>query len=809
MNSLSHIINSVKNPLLFILRTHFKKIDQVKDLGITIPNLIDRALNLNPAEANQNLLLALKQKFLDFDELDPEGKRKRIEEALTLANRIEIKEELNSDEKDFRLVVGDKTNVLSTPIQYIKGVGPRIAALLKKKGIETVEDALYFIPRDYEDRRNIKPISKANVGSKETLRGKILGFSLVSYNRRKVFEMVVGDESGAIIAKWFNFNQPYLAYLKKRFKRGQEVVISGKIEEFRFQKEVSHPDIELIENEEEESLHFKRIVPRYSETDGLHQKTLRKIMKNVVDSYARAIPDGIPRSICKKRQLADMTLAFQRIHFPENDDNFALLISGNSRYHRRIIFDEFFFLELGLALKKRGLVLEKGISFRVDGDCLKKLEGLIPFSLTGAQRRVIAEIKADMTKPHPMNRLIQGDVGSGKTIVAFAAALIAVENNYQAAIMAPTELLAEQHYLNLYQLAKNLGLSIAFLASSMKKSLREDVYKNIKNGKTNLVIGTHAVIQEAVEFSNLGLGIIDEQHRFGVIQRATLKSKGTNPDILVMTATPIPRTLAMTVYGDLDMSVIDEVPPGRRPIITRVFYEKDRRKVYDIIANEVKNGLQAYIVYPLIEESEKMDLLDATQMYKNLQQQVFPQFRLALIHGRMKSEEKEEIMQRFNKGGIQILIATTVIEVGIDVPQANLMVIEHAERFGLSQLHQLRGRVGRGDHQSLCILLAQYKKSDEARKRLKIMEKTTDGFKIAEEDLNIRGPGEFFGVRQSGLPDFRVANIIRDAKILNEARQEAFDLVRRDPLLEHPDNFFLKEILKRRWKSRLQLVGVG
>jgi len=507
--------------------------------------------------------------------------------------------------------------------------------------------------------------------------------------------------------------------------------------------------------------------------------------------------------------LTDMSLALQRIHFPESDDDFGLLISGNSPYHRRIIFDEFFFLELGLALKKRGLVLEKGISFRGDGAHLKKLEGLIPFSLTKAQERVIDEIKADMAKPHPMNRLIQGDVGSGKTIVAFAATLLAVENNYQVAIMAPTELLAEQHYFTLHQLAKKLELSVAFLSSSMKKSSREEIYKQILSGKINLIIGTHAVIQESVEFRNLGLGIIDEQHRFGVIQRAALKRKGANPDILVMTATPIPRTLAMTVYGDLDISIIDEMPPGRMPVKTKVFHEKNREKVYEIIAHEVNKGLQAYVVYPLIEESEKMDLMDATRMYEHLQRQVFPQFRLALIHGRMKSEEKEKVMRKFKNGDVQILVATTVIEVGIDVAQANLMVIEHAERFGLSQLHQLRGRVGRGSRQSVCILLAQYKKSDEARKRLKIMEETTDGFRIAEEDLTIRGPGEFFGVRQSGLPDFRVANIIRDARILNEARQDAFEVVRRDPSLENPDNFFLKEILKQRWRGRLELAGVG
>jgi ATP-dependent DNA helicase RecG (EC 3.6.1.-) len=807
MDKLTNIINSIKGPLLFISRT--KKIETVKDLEITIGNLIERAIVFNLNDVQQNLIVECKKCFCDFALLDGASKLKRIEEALRLISSIEIDITTPSREEDVSPAIEKKVNILLTPIQYIKGVGPRLAELLKKKGIATIEDALYFIPRDYEDRRNIKPIFKAQVGEKETLKGKIVGLSLVSYNRRKVLEVIVRDETGVIIAKWFNFNQPYLNYLKKKFKPGQVVIVSGKVEAFRYRKEMSHPDIEVIENEDDDQLHFKRIVPKYSETEGLHQKTIRSIMKNVVEGYAGEVSDGIPRYISKKRNLADMSRAFQRIHFPENDDNFDLLITGKSPYHQRIVFDEFFFLELSLALRKRGVLLEKGISFTTQDNFLEIFEQRLPFRLTTAQRRVINEIKTDMKKPSPMNRLIQGDVGSGKTIVAFAAALIAIENHYQVAIMAPTEILAEQHFLTLHQLAEQIGIKIAYLFSSMKKSSRDEVYKNIKNGKINLIIGTNAIIQEGVEFAKLGLGIIDEQHRFGVIQRATLKRKGESPDILVMTATPIPRTLAMTVYGDLDISIIDEMPPGRKPVKTKVFHEKERQRVYDLISREVEGGNQAYIVYPLIEESEKLELLNATKMYEHIQKEVFPQYRAALLHGRMKSEEKEEVMQRFKANEVQILVATTVIEVGIDVPQATLMVVEHAERFGLSQLHQLRGRVGRGEKPSYCVLLAQYKKSDDARRRLKIMEETNDGFKIAEEDLSIRGPGEFIGVRQSGIPDFRVANIIRDARILNEAREEAFELVRRDPFLQDTQNFFLKEVLKQRWKGRLELAGVG
>ena len=652
----------------------------------------------------------------------------------------------------------------------------------------------------------ITPIAAAAVGCHQTLRGTIRTMNLVRYQRRRVFEMVIGDESGTITAKWFNANP---THLKRRFKQGQQVLFSGKIDAFRQQKEILHPDIEIIDDETDERLHFGRIVPIYSETEGLHQKTLRRIMKNVVDGFARTMPDGLPRPLCRKRRLVDNAVAFKRIHFPGPEDDLATLVTGRSNYHRRIVFDEFFFLELGLALRKRGVVMERGIGFSPDGELFDKLVRMLPFEFTDAQKRVIKEIRVNMAQPYPMNRLIQGDVGSGKTLVAFAAALTAIENNYQVAFMAPTELLAEQHYLNLQPLARDLGIESAYLSSSTKGTVRKSVYENIKKGNIHLVIGTHAVIQESVEFHRLGLGIIDEQHRFGVIQRATLKDKGKNPDVLVMTATPIPRTLALTVYGDLDVSVIDELPPGRMPVKTKVIYEKDRKKVYELVRKEIDKGLQVYIVYPLVEESEKLDLMAATQMYEHLQKDVFPNCSLGLVHGKMNSEDKESVMKQFKSGALQILVATTVIEVGIDVPEATVMVVEHAERFGLSQLHQLRGRVGRGKYSSLCILLAQYGISEEARKRLQVMEETTDGFKIAEEDLQLRGPGEFLGVRQSGLPDFRVANILRDAKVLNEAREDAFDLVQRDPRLAEAEHHFLKEILRHRWEGRFGLAGVG
>ena len=468
-----------------------------------------------------------------------------------------------------------------------------------------------------------------------------------------------------------------------------------------------------------------------------------------------------------------------------------------------------FYLELGLALKRRGFTLAEGIAFEVNHKYTKPLLKLLPFSLTHAQRRVLSEIKEDMMAPFPMHRLIQGDVGCGKTMVALMAALVAVENGYQVAFMAPTEILAEQHFLTVNAWCESLGVKVVLLTASHKGKEREALLAQVTRGEAQIIIGTHAVIQDKVEFYRLGLGIIDEQHRFGVLQRGILKRKGENPDILVMTATPIPRTLAMTVFGDLSLSVIDELPPGRTPISTKVYAESRRKQIYGIVRDEVTSGRQAYIICPLVEESEKSDLKAAAQMAEELQSGAFPEFRVGLLHGRLKPEEKEAVMAAFKANEIHILVATTVIEVGIDVPNATVMVIEHAERFGLSQLHQLRGRVGRGSHSSHCLLIASDRLSDDGVKRLRVMEATTDGFRIAEADLEIRGPGDFLGTRQAGLPEFRVASLLKDGRILEEARREAFTLVERDPELKLPEHVSLKEEMVKRWGGRLELAGVA
>jgi len=508
-----------------------------------------------------------------------------------------------------------------------------------------------------------------------------------------------------------------------------------------------------------------------------------------------------------RHQLLSLPVALREAHAPDPDSSVAELNAGRGEAHRSLAFDEFFFLQLGLALKKRGVAVEDGISFNVTHRYTRELLKLLPFSLTNAQRRVLSEIKEDMMAPHPMHRLVQGDVGCGKTLVALMAALVCVENDYQVAIMAPTELLAEQHYLNIHGYCEKLGLTVALLTASVKG--KGDTLERIASGATQIVVGTHAVIQEKVEFQKLGLGIIDEQHRFGVVQRSLLKRKGVNPDILVMTATPIPRTLSMTVFGDLSLSVIDELPPGRTPIETKVVREKRRNEVYAAIREEIGKGRQAYVIYPLVEETEKSDLKAAVQMAEHLAQDIFPDLKIAVLHGRMSSAEKEAVMMAFKAHQTDILVSTTVIEVGIDVPNATIMVIEHAERFGLSQLHQLRGRVGRGSARSRCILVAGDRLSEDGSRRLDVMVQSNDGFVIAEADLSIRGPGDFLGTRQAGLPDLKVADVLRDGGVLELARRDAFALVDRDPELASPENQRLRAELVLRWGGRLELAGIA
>lgn len=686
----------------------------------------------------------------------------------------------------------------ATSVQYVRGVGPERVKLLRKLGINTIEDILFYFPWRYEDRKSLKEIKALTFNSHETTVGEVLSCDIITTPRRKmkIVELTITDSTGFLKAKWFN-----QAYLKKYFRKGQRVILSGLIKGNTFAgagAEMENPDFELI-GREDATIHTSRIVPFYKATEGISPKQLRALMFHTVQSYAQLIEEYLPEELLGRLGLRPLQWTVKEAHFPGELSDIAALNQGTSDAHRRLAFDELFFLELGLALLKKGETIEKGIRFTGAGDLVRTFVKSLPFELTSAQKRVIQEIHSDMQSDTPMNRLVHGDVGCGKTVVALVSMLYAVESGYQACLMAPTELLAEQHFINIHALVEKMGIRIALLTSSIKERPVDEV----SDGAVQIVIGTHALIQEQVKFGNLGLAVIDEQHRFGVMQRAELRRKGLNPDILIMTATPIPRTLAMTLYGDLDVSVISELPGGRKPVKTKMVFSSQKETIYSLINSELAAGRQIYIVYPLIEESEKLDLKSAIEGYDAFRRK-FRDRTIGLIHGRVPRAEREAIMSSFKAGEIDILVATTVIEVGIDVPNASLMLIVHAERFGLAQLHQLRGRIGRGGYDSHCLLLAYSPLSEEAKRRLKSMESTSDGFKIAEEDLAIRGPGDFFGTRQSGMPDLKVANIIRDIELLETARKESFRLVDSDPELKGWP--LMKEALRKKWKGRLELV---
>jgi len=811
MENLRDILKKVETPLDFLSKDSFKNITLVRDFESSMVGLLNKLKSVaapflwdeSSRVTFNGIIEHLERTFSDFDILEPVDKRERVTTARQLIRQIHTLP-LEPPQGDIPgAVCAEK---LTRPVQYVKGVGPKIAQLLAKKNLTTVEDLLYFLPRRYEDRRFITTVSSAEAGAQETIIGTVINARMQYYRRTRIFEVTFDDGTGVLTAKWFHGN---FTYLRKTFQKGTRYIVTGEVKSYLLGKDMIHPDYEKLDEKDDDMLHFKRIVPVYSETAGLHQKYIRKVMMHAVSEYADYILSPIPGEVCGRQNLPDMHSSLQNVHFPDNEQDINVYNGLKSLPHRRIIFDELFFFELAMAVKKKGYVLERGITFTTGGPTVSRFIRSLHFTLTGAQRRVISEIETDMRADFSMNRLLQGDVGSGKTVVAMVAMVTACENGFQSAIMAPTEILAEQHFTTIAAWAETIGLRVALLTGSMKEKERKHRLQGIERGDVNIVVGTHALIQGDVTFNNLGFVVIDEQHRFGVIQRSVLREKGMTPDVLVMTATPIPRTLAMTVYGDLDFSVIDEVPPGKIPIKTKVFNDTDRHKVYDIIRKEVAAGNQTFIVYPLVEESDTLDLKDATTMAKHLKEDIFPEFSVGLIHGKMKSNEKNEIMGNFSKKSLNILVATTVIEVGIDIPSASLMIIEHAERFGLSQLHQLRGRVGRSDLPSYCVLIAHHYGTEDARRRLRIMEQTNDGFRIAEEDLAIRGPGDFMGTRQSGLPDFRVANILRDAAILNEARREAFIVVQGDPSLDDPEHALLKEELQRRWAGRLDLAKTG
>lgn len=705
-------------------------------------------------------------------------------------------------------VLSKKIN-LQSPIQYLKGIGPVKGKALASLGIKNIEDLLYHIPRRYLDRSTITPINQLQVNSPATIIGTVEAYG-IRKGRKVQFQVIIRDQSGYLNLIWFSG----IRYVKNSFKEGDTVIASGEVRYF-YGLQMPHPEFEIIsgprdpDSEKGERLvHTGRIIPLYPSTSELKNLYLdsrgfRRSISFLLENLLPQIQETLPLKVREELDLPFLDWTLKSIHFPDS-------LEEANKARKRLAFEELFYLELLLALrKKKSELKEEGIVFHRPKELVKRFVEGLPFELTLAQRKVLNEIYQDISSGKAMHRLLQGDVGSGKTIVALITMLMAVENGYQAALMVPTEVLAEQHYLSLSYLLEPLKIEPLLLTSSIKTGERKKILEKISSGEGKIIIGTHSLIQKEVNFNKLGLAVIDEQHRFGVLQRLSLKLKGKSPHLLVMTATPIPRTLALTVYGDLDVSVIDQMPPGRKKIETRLLDENSSKKGYLFLEEELIKGRQAYIVYPLIEDSEKADLKAATEGYQFLQEKVFPHRKLALLHGRIKREEREKIMRGFRSKKFDILVCTTVIEVGLDVPNATVMLIEHGERFGLSQLHQLRGRIGRGEEQSYCILKFSPTISEEAKKRLKILSSTTDGFKISEADLKLRGPGEFFGTKQHGLPDFKIADLTEDLGLLYKARDWAFRIVQEDPNLSSKDNLCLRSKFIRRYKDKFKLADVG
>jgi ATP-dependent DNA helicase RecG len=695
----------------------------------------------------------------------------------------------------------------STPLKYVKGVGPARAEMLETKGLVTVEDLLAYAPFRYEDRTNIKTIAQLAPGEMATVVADVQSAHLRSFRRRNLglFEAIFKDASkDRLLTKWFHGG-----YLVDRFLPGVRAALYGKIELDNYTGDLlmMHPEFEILtadDSDGDAALHTGRIVPVYEAAGKVTTRAFRSLVHRVLESIKPLEDDDLPPALRERLKLPDRWTALRSLHFPSPGTDLRLLNNYRTPAQWRLIFEEFFWLECGLSLKRAKARLQPGISFELNERVREKIKTMLPFKPTGAQKRVLKEIADDMKAPHPMSRLLQGDVGSGKTLVAAEAAVIAIENGYQAAVLAPTEILASQHYFYFKNLFQKMGYVPALLTGSNTQREKSQLKKLLAEGFIHIGIGTHALIEEDVEWKKLGLAIVDEQHRFGVMQRLRLASKAKHPDVLVMTATPIPRTLALTIYGDLDISIIDEMPPGRRPIQTSHVKDDRVESVYSFMKQQIAQGRQAYVVYPVIEESEAMKA--AQQMYQHLSQKVFPDIRAGLLHGRLKTEEKETVMDQFRRGDVKILVATTVIEVGVDVPNATVMVIEQAERFGLAQLHQLRGRVGRGADQSYCILVTG-KLGDAARERIRTLVDSSDGFYIAEMDLKLRGPGEFFGTKQSGLPALRIANIIRDKDILELARGEAQAFITNPPTPEELRRAVT--YLREHWQRRYGLVQVG
>jgi len=690
----------------------------------------------------------------------------------------------------------------TTSIQYLKGIGPKRKKSFSDRNINTIEDLLYYFPRRYEDRTNFSNISGLQEGQFYTIKAQVLaGGQRNSWRRRSfsITEAVLVDKTGKINCVWFN--QPYL---REYLKPGLSMILYGKAEIYNGRLQMSNPEFEFLDSEEEDSLNIGRIVPIYTLPKGFSQRGMRHLVKNALDDFMPKIKDYLPFDLRTRNNLLNLAQSLLNIHFPQDPvlQKQALM---------RLSFEEFFIFQLPLVLRKLKRKEKKGISHTVNGKLIEDFILQLPFKLTSAQQKVLDEIKADMSSGQAMQRLLQGDVGSGKTVVATLACLIAIQGGYQAAFMAPTEILSRQHYAKISAQLSGIvfngrKLRVGLLAGQDKE--RDKIYQEVKDGRIDLLIGTHALLQEDLKFKSLGFIVIDEQHKFGVGQRALLPKKGKNPDVLIMTATPIPRTLAITLYGDLDISVINQLPAGRLPVKTLHFSQQDKERGFALAKDELSYGRQAYIIYPVIEESYALDIAGAKKMFAELKDGEFRNFRLGLVHGKLKAREQQEVMLKFRNGELDLLVSTTILEVGIDIPNATCMIIAHAERFGLSQLHQLRGRIGRGGLQSFCVLISDAQ-TEESKARLRAMVSSSDGFRISEEDLKIRGPGEFFGSRQHGLAELRIANPLTQMQMLKAAREEAIKLLSLDARLEERPHQLLKEKLLQRFPEYEKLILTG
>ena len=821
MQSFIELLEAIKRPFIFLSKSSFVKISSVKELDKRTISLARKALEETPEIQKQDLLKNLIKNFEVYENADMEEKIGIIKNSISILDILEGKKQ--TPERKFQCFSDNKHPIfqksdflnheerLSESVQYLKGVGPKIAEKFAKAGIFTVGDILYFFPWRYEDRRKMLKIAELKEDTQSTFIAEIKDIHVVYFRgmHGAVLELKIGDDTGEIIAKWFHFNR---SYFEDKIKIGQMVIFTGKLKNFRGKREIHHPEFEALGKGLTDSLSFGRVVPIYTEIGGLYQKTLRKIMYGAILGHAKDKICFIPRDICMRYDLFSPEEALLEIHFPDKHAE-RLLESAEhfikSPAYRTLIFSELFIFNLLIGLKKRTLKIKTGLPMKITDSMLEDYFAKLPFKLTASQITVVNEIRNDLSMQVPMNRLLEGDVGSGKTVVALLSSLLAIKNGYQAAFMAPTEILAEQIYNEAQKLFSKYNLKVELMIGGQDEKTRKRILKGLSDGSINMSVGTHALIQEDVKFKNLGLIVVDEQHRFGVVQRGAIREKGEFPHVLVMSATPIPRTLALTYYGDLDISTIRELPKGRKPITTRIVNDQARLKLYDFVKSELTAGRQAYIIYPIIEESKKVNLHDATGMAKYLSANIFPSYKVELIHGRIPSDKKDKIMTNFRSGKIDILVSTTVIEVGIDVPNATVMIIEHPERFGLSQLHQLRGRVGRGAFKSYCFLLLGVDYGEEIKERLTIFKNTQDGFKLAEEDLRLRGPGDFFGVSQSGLPPFKIAQFPRDLELLKITRNEAFELLQKDYHLQEKENSLLPIVIKSHWKDKAELIQIG